>query len=261
MGKTKTAFVGEGLPEGKPKREKKQKPEKVHIAGLKGGQRIKVIESEETSETQEAAVTQEEKKRIKPPKVRGKKYSEVKAKVNPSQTYALKEAVELAKETSFSSFDGTMELHLTLKKAKISQNVVLPFLAGREKKIEIASDETIEKLKAGKIDFDVLIATPEFMPKLVPFAKTLGPRGLMPNPKNKTLVNDINKAKDFSANTITLKTEKDAPLIHTTFGKVSMSTDDLTQNAEAILTALGGSKQIIKAYVKATMGPSVKTAV
>ena len=261
MGKTKTAFVGEGLEE-KPKKERKEKPQKVHISGLKGGQRIKVVEAEPSEVVvEETKEVKEEKKKVKAPKVRSKKYLEAKAKVNPIQTYPLSEAIKLAKETSYSSFDGTIELHIQVKKAGLSANVTLPYGTGKEKRIEIASDETIKKLEAGKIDFDVLIATPEIMPKLLPFARTLGPKGLMPNPKNGTLVNDIKKAKDFSANTLTLKTEKGAPLVHTSFGKVSMNEKELIENAEAIIAALGGTKQVIKAYTKASMGPSIKIAI
>ncbi|KKU25035.1 MAG: hypothetical protein UX34_C0004G0001, partial [Candidatus Woesebacteria bacterium GW2011_GWF1_46_13] len=133
--------------------------------------------------------------------------------------------------------------------------------AGKEKKIEIASDETIKKLEAGKIDFDILLATAEMMPKLIPFAKVLGPKGLMPNPKAGTLLTDIKKAKSFSAATLNLKTEKEAPLIHTVVGNVSQNDQELIENAEAILNALGGAKQIVKGYLKATMGPSVRLAI
>lgn len=258
MGKTKTAIVGEAVEE-KPKKEKKEKEQKVHIAGLKGGQRIKVVEAE-TLPTQEEAGKEEEKK-IKAPKVRSKKYQEAKTKLTSGQLYPLGDAVKLVKETSYSKFDGTVELHLVVKRAGLSAKITLPHSAGKEKKVEIASEETVKKLTAGKIDFDILLATPDMMPKLVPFAKTLGPKGLMPNPKNGTLISDIKKAKSFSAGTLNLKTEKEAPLMHTVVGKVSQDDKELIENTETILNALGGSKQIIKGYMKATMGPSVKLAI
>ena len=259
MGKTKTAFVGGEEEEKKEKRQKTQKPEKVHIAGLKGGQRIKAIEAEAVPE--EAAQTEEKEKKIKAPKVRGKKYTEAKAKINSSKPYPLKEAIALVKETSYSAFDGAVELHLVVKKIGTSTRVTLPHSAGKEKKVEIASEETVKKLSEGKIDFDVLLATPDMMSKLVPFAKVLGPRGLMPNPKNGTLISDVKKAKGFSGNTISVKTEKEAPLIHTVVGKVSQADKELLENAEAIFKALGGTKQILKVYAKASMGPSVKIAI
>lgn len=246
-------------PEKKEKREKKEKPEKIHIAGLKGGQRIKAIEAEPLPE--EIAEEEAKEKKTKAPKVRGKKYVEAKAKVNPAKTYPLKEAIELVKKTSYSVFDGVVELHLVVKKTGASARLTLPHSAGKEKKVEVATEATIKKLTEGKIDFDVLLATPEMMPKLVPFARVLGPKGLMPNPKNGTLIPDVKKASAFSGNTLNVKTEKEAPLIHTVVGRVSQNEKELVENSEAIFKALGGTKQIIKAYAKASMGPSVKIAI
>jgi len=234
---------------------KPEKPEKVHIAGLKGGQRIKTIEIESLPSEEQAKA---ESKKKKAEKIRSKKYKEAKVKVDKTKTYALKDAIKLVKETSYSTFDGTVELHLVVKKVGISANITLPYHSGKTKKVELASDETIQKISAGKIDFDVLLATPDMMPKLVPFARILGPKGLMPNPKNGTLISDPKKAKDFSADTLNLKTEKEAPLIHTVVGKVSQKDEELISNSEAIFKALAGEKQILKAFAKASMGPSVK---
>ncbi len=255
MGKTKTAFVGETLEE--PKKKRKEEPKKVHISGLKGGQRIKIVEAEPAT-PEEKIEEKAEAKKAKEPKVRSKKYQEAKTKIKPGELYPLAEAIKLVKETSYSKFDGSVELHLVVKKTGTTAKVTLPHSAGKEKKIEIASNETIKKLEAGKIDFDILLATADMMPKLVPYARILGPKGLMPNPKNGTLLADIKKAKSFSPATLNLKTEKEAPLIHTVVGKVSQDDKELIENTEAILNALGGSKQIVKGYLKATMGPSVK---
>lgn len=257
MGKTKTAFVGETSQQGKPKTEKKKEPQKVHLSGLKGGQRVKSIEAEAVVPIEETTGKKTKKKTVK---VRSKKYQEAKGKVDRNKEYKITDAIKLVKETSYSKFDGTMEAHLTVKKAGIFSPVNLPFSGGRTKKIEVADEETIKKLKAGKVDFDVLLATPDMMPKLVVFAKVLGPRGLMPNPKNGTLIKSKEDAKKFSANTFTLKTEKEAPLIHVSFGKVSQKEDELTKNFEAIADAVG-KKQIVKAYIKATMSPSVRVAI
>jgi large subunit ribosomal protein L1 len=268
MGKTKTAFVG-----GAPAEEKK-KQKKIHLSGLKGGQRIKMVEAAPTeevpAETIEKAGGPERVKRAE--RIRSKKYQEAKKKFDNTKAYTIKEAVKLVKDTSYSKFDGTFELHLIVKKAGTSASVTLPFQAGKTKKIEIADEGTIKKLTEGKIDFDVLIATPAIMPKLVPFARILGPKGLMPNPKNGTLVSDPKKAQGFSANSTTLKTEparnasasvaggKEAQfgLIHTVVGKVGQDEKELAANIEAVLKALGGEKQIVRVYAKATMGPSVR---
>lgn len=284
MGKTKTAFISE-VPEAKKSseeayREKKERQareaasakssgetKKVHIAGLKGGQRIKIVETETAPAEEEKTVETKEpegekKKTTKVPKVRGKKYTESKAKVNPTQSYSTVEAIKLVKETSYSKFDGSVELHLILKKVGTSIQVKLPHSFGREKRIEIANDETVKKLEKGKIDFDILLATVEMMPKLVPFAKMLGPKGLMPNPKNGTLIKSEKDAAKFSVNTLNLKTEKEAPLVHTTIGKVSSENKKLLENLGAIFAGFGGgNKQIVRAYIKATMGPSIKIQV
>ncbi len=237
---------------------KKQEEKKVKVAGLKGGQKVKVVEMEpEVVGAQEESSASSKRSKNAVPKVRGKKYQEVKANIDRSKSYNLQEAITLVKNSSYSKFDGTMEIHLIVKKQGLSVNVALPYLTGKSKKIEVANEETIEKLKTGKVDFDVLLATAEMMPKLVPFAKILGPRGMMPNPKNGTLIKSEADAKKFSANSVTIKTEKTAPLMHTTFGKVSQKDEELVKNLETILDAVN-RKQVVRAFIKATMSPSVK---
>lgn len=278
MGKTKTVIVpGEAgeekssqaaYAEKRAKREaeakKKEEEDKAKVAGLglKGGQRIKVIGGEmpveEAPVEAEAEATEPEKaKKTRKVKVRSEKYKEAKAKINREKLYKLDEAIKLVKESSFAKFDGTMEMHLVVKKEKLSENVKLPYSAGKEKKVEIASEKTIDKLQKGKVDFDVLLATAEMMPKLVPFAKLLGPKGLMPNPKNGTLIKSEKDAAKFSGNTLQVKTQKDQPVVHTIFGKVSQKESELEENAKTIMEAVG-AKMILKAYIKSTMSPSVK---
>lgn len=192
---------------------------------------------------------------------RGKKYLESKAKVSNSTLYKIEDAIKMVKEASYSKFDGTMELHLVVRKQGQTAQVTLPFSTGKQKKVEVATDKTLENLKAGKIDFDLLLATAEMMPKLAVFARLLGPKGLMPNPKNGTVIKSEKDAEKFKGNLITLKTEREAALIHTAFGKVSQKDEELVKNAEAILTALGGSKSIVRAFMKSTMSPSVKISI
>lgn len=271
MGKTKTAFVsGEedsksGEEKYKAKQQKKaeaiapqtkgdkKEAQKVKLAGLKGGQRVVAIEAEPIPQDD----SEEEKGKKKAPKKRSPKYKESKAKFDPEKLFKTKEAIKLVKETSYTKFDGTVELHLVVKKQGISANITLPHSAGKEKKIEVASEKTLDKLDKGKIDFDVLLATADMMPKLVPYAKLLGPKGLMPNPKNGTLIKDKKEAKSFGGNTVTIKTERKAPLIHTSVGKVSQAQKELEENTESVLNGIG-IRQIVKAYMKASMGPSVK---
>jgi large subunit ribosomal protein L1 len=266
MGKTKTAFIGEEESKNKLKHQKAhQKDEgKVHVSGLKGGQRVKVVEAspientrQEETGSPEGSTSTKQTNKVKE-KIRSKKYREAKAKIEAGKSYPVDAAIKLVKESSFSKFDGTMELHLTVKKVGISAQVAMPFSAGREKKVEIATDETIAKIKEGKIDFDILVATPDMMPKLVPFAKVLGPKGLMPNPKNGTLVADSKKVKSFSAGSLVLKTEKSAPLIHVVVGKNSQKDAEIKANIEAVVKSLGGGKQVVRAFITSTMSPSVK---
>lgn len=269
MGKTKTAFITgqEETLSGeekyklrlKKKAEKEAKEKaKVEGLGLKGGERIKVVSADEIITVE---VPEDKKgKKQKGPKTRGKKYLAAKQKIEKDKEYNIKEAIKLVKETSYSSFDGTMEAHFVVKKQGLSVSLSLPHATGKTKKIEIADENTIKKLEKGNIDFDVLLATPDMMPKLLPFARLLGPKGLLPNPKTGTLIKSKDEAKNFSTSKINIKTEKDAPLIHTIFGKASMEDKKLEENLESLITAIG-SKQIVKLYIKSTMSPSVRVKI
>lgn len=256
MGKTKTVVVS-GAPEETKKKERAKKKAKVGGVGLKGGERIKTVEAGPVIKEEKPTADETVVKKARKPRVRGKKYQDARAKIDRTKLYSIKEAVQLIKEISYSSFDGTIELHLVTKKEGVSTNIKLPYLTGKKKKIEVANDSTIKKLEKGKVDFDVLLATAEMMPKLVPFAKILGPKGLMPNPKNGTLIKNTKEAKKFSGSTMTIKTEKKAPLVHTIVGKISQKDEEIIENTEAILSAIG-ERQIQKAYLTSTMGPSVK---
>lgn len=218
-------------------------------------QKVKEVGVTEATQAEEQKEAKKKKEVVE--KVRGKKYIEAKAKINRERFYSIPEAIKAIKDSSYSTFPGSMEVHLVTKKDGLSANVTLPYSTGKQKKVEVADEKTIEKLKAGKVDFDVLLATADMMPKLVPFAKLLGPRGMMPNPKAGTLIKSAKDAEKFSGNTLTIKTEKSAPLIHTMFGKVAQEDKELAENLEAILKGVGKT-QILKAYIKSTMSPSVK---
>ena len=251
MGKTKTAFIGAS---------EDKKPDTIRVSGMGGGQRIKAVAGDEPIIRSASEVPADSKtSKMVQPKTRGKKYAAARAQVDKSKIYPLTEAIAKIRETSFSKFDGTVELHATIKKTGFSTQVTLPHSTGKQKVVEIADDKTIEKLKGGKIDFDILLATPDMMPRLVPFARILGPKGLMPNPKTGTLIKSTAAAKNFSQNKITIKTEKVAPVIHVVIGKLSLKDKEIEENATAIIDGLG-KKQATKAYLSATMSPSVKLA-
>lgn len=192
--------------------------------------------------------------------MRGQKYKIARAKVDKAKLYSVRDAVALVRETNIAKFDSTVEMHILVKKEGHSVTLTLPHSAGSTKVVEVANEETVKKLESGKVDFDVLLATAEMMPKLVRFAKILGPKGLMPNPKNGTLLKDIKDAEKFSLDKMVIKTEKKAPVIHTTVGKLSMSDSDLSDNVDAVIKAVG-ERQILKCYLTASMSPSVKVLV
>jgi large subunit ribosomal protein L1 len=201
-----------------------------------------------------------EKKTFRRPKKRSASYVKAKAKVDRTKMYSLPEAVALVKDTSYSKFSGSVELHMVVKKEKLMVNATLPHPTGKSKRVEVASETTIEKLKAGKIDFDVLLAKAEIMPKLVPFAKILGPKGLMPNPIAGTLIKSEDEVKKLSADSVVIRAEKSQPVVHLVVGKVSQKGKELEENIKAVFSAIG-EKQIVKASVSASMGPGVKVKV
>lgn len=265
MGKTKTAILTNEPTKTKTSAEEyaEKKAKKAAMMAPK----VEVKADAETSsaleekETEVVVETPKRKEKILTISTRGKKYLESKSKISKTTSYRLEDAVKAVKESSYSKFDGTMELHLNVRKTGVNVQVTLPFSSGKTKKIEIADEKTLAKLKEGKIDFDLLLATADMMPKLAMYARLLGPRGLMPNPKNGTVIKSEKDAEKFKGNLITLKTEREANLIHTSFGKVSQKAEELVKNVQSIIDALGGSKTIDKAYMKSTMSPSVKLAI
>jgi len=209
----------------------------------------------------EAEVTETTEKVIKIARVRGKKYKAAKKKVDVLKLYSLKEAVKLVKETSISKFDGKIEAHLTVLDIGNLGEITFPHLETSAKKIAVLNDTILAEIKAGKINFDILIATPITMPKLLPFARTLGPKGLMPNPKSGTLTDKPEEAvKKLSVAKTLIQTEKKAPIIHIIIGKVSQPEKELEANVTELIRVIKVPK-IKKLALCATMGPSVKVLI
>lgn len=218
----------------------------------------------------------------------GKKYIKI-AEKKITRTVSLKDAVEAVKKSSYSKFDGTIELHVAtiLSKDKdpksIKGSVSLPHMESKSSRIAVAVPAHLEKaaqdagadiysmeklmdgIKAGKVDFDILLATPDMMPQLAVHGKVLGPRGLMPNPKNGTVV-DPNKLAavigEFKKGKLVFKADA-AGGIHVAVGKVSFASNDIAENVREMISAiaslLGKSKEYVikKAYLAPTMGTSV----
>lgn len=258
MGKKRIITVTEEGLQKKVAKKSLKKEKGVHIPGLKGGERVVAVMAEPP--TSEKVKKPEAPKRRGLPQVRarGKKYLAAKTKIDPQKAYSIPEAIKLLKETHFARFDGSAELHLATLKPGLHGEVVLPNFAGKTKKVEIADEQTLKKIESGKIDFDILISTPAFMPKLIKYAKILGPRGLMPNPKTATIVEDPEKAiKKFQKTSISFKTEQNAPLIHAVFGKISQNENELAENLKTFLSTVG-TKNLKKAVISSTMGPGIK---
>jgi len=195
-----------------------------------------------------------------------KAYKTVAAKVDREKKYKLAEAVALLPTLQRAKFDETVELHINTTDKGISGNVTLPHGTGKQTKVVIANqttdakgvEELIKQIEAGQIDFDVLVATPDAMPKLAKVARVLGPRGLMPNPKNGTVTpkpEDV--AKKFAGGQMNFKTEAKFPLLHLTVGKVSFGDKKLSENIKAAVAAIK-SKNIQTVTLKATMSPGLK---
>ncbi len=228
------------------------------------------------------------KKKFQKEHVRGKNYQNSISKVDREKLYPIDEAITLACETAFVKFDGTIEVHAVVANSGFRATLVLPHPTGKVRKILIfpdsqsatlsshikgqpqangqqlivGTDQTLENIISGQLqpqkDFQVVIATPEWMPKLAKVAKILGPKGLMPNPKSGTVTTNLDKTlADFAAGQMEIKTEEKAPLVHTIIGRVSSPEANLSDNLKALIRALGPSS-IRKLVVNCTMGPGIK---
>jgi len=219
---------------------------------------------------------------------RSKKYNEAAAKVDAKNLYSPLAAVKLAKETSVTKYDASVEVALVLgvdpKKADqaIRSTVNLPHgtgktarvlvFAGGERAEEaraagadiVGADELIEEVSKGRLDYDAVVSTPELMGKVGRLGKVLGPRGLMPNPKTGTVTTDVAKAvTDIKGGKIEFRVDKNANL-HFIIGKVSFTAEQLAENYTAAIEEVIRSKPssskgrfLKKAVISTTMGPGI----
>ena len=218
----------------------------------------------------------------------GKRYLEAAKKVDSTKFYSVDEAMKLAKETSYANFDATIEVAYNLdvdpKQAdqQLTGALELPNGTGKSKKVvvfaegpqadqakeagadEVGSDDLVEKVQNGYLDFDVVIATPMMMAKVGRLGRILGPKGLMPNPKTGTVTMDVAKAvENQKAGQVEYRVDKQG-LIHAPIGKASFDAEKLAQNFDAlrdvILRARPASAkgQYVKSVaVSATFGPGI----
>ncbi len=252
MGKIRTRFIGiEEIEKQQKEDQKKRSSEK------------KVEKGEEENQNQEVKVEASNKKSKKKDKklnvhVRGKKYQEALKKIDEKKEYQLQEAVETLKKIAFAKFEESVELHINVLNEGLRGEIELPHSTGKTVRVAIVSDTLLETIDKGIIDFDILIAHPSFMPKLAKYAKTLGPKGLMPNPKAGTISpNPEEAAKKFEKGMLRWKAESKFPIVHQLIGKLPHETNALVENATAFLNSVG-RKNIKNAFIKSTMSPSLK---
>lgn len=247
-------------------------------------------ESKKADETAEKMIKKGPKPVTRPVlERRGKKYQEAAKMIDKSKYYNISEAVELAAKSNPSKFDASVEIHVRLNvdprqaDQNIRSTVSLPHGSGKTIKVavfapesdhkeaksagaDIVGDETLLKqLDKEVVDFDVLITSPQYMPKLGKYARLLGPRGLMPNPKSGTVASDVAKAvKEAKTGKVEYRVDKQS-IVHIAIGKASFGSAKLLDNAKAFFDSLQSQKpsSIKGAYVKSismstTMGPGIK---
>ncbi len=269
-------------------------------AGKRSEKGLKEAEEKQEKIEKQKKVSEEKAEEAEKPKIpvkparprserRGKKFKEAAKLVDSTKLYTSKEAVALAVKTSPTKFDATVELHVRLgvdprqADQNLRDSLVLPSGTGKKVRVAVFSEEDVAKeaLKAGAdvagyedflkqldkgvIDFDILIATPNVMAKLSKYARILGPKGLMPNPKSGTVTNDVNKAISASkAGRVEYRVDSTG-IVHLGIGKVSFGEDKIAANLDAVFASIKQNKpaSIKGTYVKSvtlttSMGPAIK---
>lgn len=268
----------------------------VAKAGKRSAKALKAVEEKVAKEERKVAhATDEEAAK---PKItarparsrlerRGKKFREAAKRIEREKSYPLSEALELATKTSPTKFDASVELHVNLNvdprhaDQNVRDSLVLPSGTGKAVRVAVfaeaeaadaqkagadivGAEKVLQHLEKNQLPFDVLIATPSQMPKLGKYARILGPRGLMPNPKSGTVTGDVVKAvKEAKAGRVEYRVDSTG-IVHLSIGKVSFGKAKLEENARAVLGSIKGNKPasvkggyIKAAHIATTMGPSI----
>ena len=278
------------VPEAEEKFAKSGKKSKKHIEEVKAEEARQARKLERAAEEAEEASKPKGEKPVTRPLIerRGKNYRAAFEKIEKSKVYSLEDAVKLAIITSPVKFDATVEAHVRLgvdprqADQNIRTTVVLPNGNGKTVRVavfapldlakkakdagaDIAEDEEfLKRLDKGEIAFDVLISTPQYMPKLGKYARMLGPKGLMPNPKAGTVTMDLEKAvKEAKAGKVEYRVDKQS-IVHIGLGKVSFGADKLLENAKTFFDSLKAQKPaslkgnyVKSVYLTTTLGPSI----
>lgn len=221
---------------------------------------------------------------------RSKRYQELAQKIDKTKSYPVASAIKLVKETGATKFDSSVEIHVRLgidtgkSDQQVRGAITLPHGTGKTKKIVafvspekdkeakeagadlVGGQDLIDEIKkTGKANFDIAVATPDMMPKLAVVARLLGPRGLMPSPKNETITTNLKKTiGELKKGKINFKND-DTANVHQIIGKVSFTEKQLLENYEVFFNALKKARPssakgnyIENITLASTMGPGVK---
>lgn len=273
-----------------------KKNEKLAKSGKRSAKSLAESEEKEAKQARKnkSSESEENNKPKQPQNIRtilerrGKNFRKAAEKIEKDKQYTIIDALGLAIATSTVKFDATVEIHLRLNvdprqaDQNIRDTIVLPSGTGKSLKVAVfadtedlnkakkagadiaKSDEFLQQLDKGIIDFDVLISTPAMMAKLGKYARVLGPKGLMPNPKSGTVTNDLeNAVKEAKAGRVEYRVDSTG-IIHVGIGKVSFGKDKLLENTKALLASVKSNKpsSIKGSYMKSlfittSMGPGI----
>lgn len=249
--------------------------------------------SKETTPDKESKATDTQTKKTKKPKqkkVRSKRYLDTKKQIETGKTYQVEEAIKTLRKMANAKFNESVELHITLgtetqnSDHRIRFTTTLPHGIGKTIKVLVISDDNsgqkdniiyrdasaIDEIVAGKLqpekDFNVVVATPATMKDIAKVARILGPKGMMPSPKNNTVTDNPQKAiESLGKGQIEIKSQPNHAVIHQIVGNLSFKDEQLVQNTTTLIEELNKNtppkmkkKLIQKIYLCSTMGPSVR---
>lgn len=266
-------------------------------AGKRSAKALEEADEKQAKEDRKAAKAEADADDKPKPKIvirsraerRSKNYRKVAEQIEKGKTYNLVDALELITKTNPVKFDASVEAHIRLgvdprhADQNLRDTILMP--AGTGKKVRVAvladvddaakatkagadiagSDEFLQQLEKGTIDFDILIATPAMMPKLGKYARVLGPKGLMPNPKSGTVTTDVEKAvTEAKAGRVEYRVDSTG-IVHVGVGKVSFGAAKLGENVRALFASIKGNKPasvkgtyVKTIYLTTAMGPSIQ---
>jgi len=281
----------------KPEDDTKEANKPLAKAGKRSAKAVAEVEEKEAKEDRKAAKVEAEaeekpKQKQNPSKSKlerkGKNFRKLAEQIEKGKAYNLAQALDLATRTNPAKFDATVEVHIRLgvdprqADQNIRDTIVLPAGTGKSVRVAVfadvadvakaktagadiaAADEFLQQLDKGTLDFDVLIATPAMMAKLGKYARVLGPKGLMPNPKSGTVTTDVAKAvKEAKAGRVEYRVDSTG-IIHVGIGKVSFGSAKLGENARSFLTSVKANKPasikgtyVKSLYITTSMGPGI----